>query len=144
MSSWGWGLKFSNLQQLGDFSICGSKSSHVHGVILTLKTEVFILFVWLDFFKGFFLISWLVFHVLWLVLHVLYQSLSRPISYRSLRGLSQDLHDEREAQGLWYGMGCGLMGWDGNQKCPSMFFIHCGILEHVNIYILQYILKNCH
>ena len=27
MSSWGWGSKFSNLQQVGDFSIFGSKSS---------------------------------------------------------------------------------------------------------------------
>ena len=26
MSSWGWGSKFSNLQQVGDFSIFGSKS----------------------------------------------------------------------------------------------------------------------
>ena len=27
MSIWGWGSKFSNLLQLGDFSIFGSKSS---------------------------------------------------------------------------------------------------------------------
>ena len=36
MSSWGWGSKFSNLQQVGDFSIFGSKSSHVQGVILKI------------------------------------------------------------------------------------------------------------
>ena len=34
MSSWG--SKFSNLQQVGDFSIFGSKSSHVQGVILKI------------------------------------------------------------------------------------------------------------
>ena len=36
MSSWGWGSKFSNLQQVGDFSILGSKSSLVQGVILKI------------------------------------------------------------------------------------------------------------
>ena len=34
MSSWGWGSKFSNLQQVGDFSFFGSKSSLLPGVIL--------------------------------------------------------------------------------------------------------------
>ena len=36
MSSWGWGSKFSNLQQVGDFSIFWSKSLHVQGVILKI------------------------------------------------------------------------------------------------------------
>ena len=31
MSSWGWGNKISELQQVRDFSIFGSKSSHVYG-----------------------------------------------------------------------------------------------------------------
>ena len=34
MSSWGSWSKISKLQQVGDFSIFGSKSSHVQGVIL--------------------------------------------------------------------------------------------------------------
>ena len=34
MSSWGRGSNFSNLQQVGDFSTFGSKSSHVQGVNL--------------------------------------------------------------------------------------------------------------
>ena len=42
MSSWGWGSKFSNLQAVSDFSIFGSKSSHVQGVIL--KFWVFFFF----------------------------------------------------------------------------------------------------
>ena len=37
MSSWGWGSKFSNLKQVGDFSIFGSKNSHVQGVILKFR-----------------------------------------------------------------------------------------------------------
>ena len=36
MSSWGWGSKFSNLQAVSDFSIFGSKSSHVQVVILKI------------------------------------------------------------------------------------------------------------
>ena len=37
--------KFSKSLCVGDFSIFGSKNSLVHGVILTLKAEFFILFV---------------------------------------------------------------------------------------------------
>ena len=40
-------------------------------------------------------VLWLVLHVLSLVLRVLYPSLSRPISYLSLRGLARHLHGER-------------------------------------------------
>ena len=36
MSSWGWGSKFSKLEQVGDFSIFGYKSSHVQGVFLKI------------------------------------------------------------------------------------------------------------
>ena len=36
MSSWGWGSKFSILKQVGDFSIFGSKSSHVQVVSLKI------------------------------------------------------------------------------------------------------------
>ena len=43
MSSWGWGTKFSNLQQVGDFSIFGSKSSHVQRVILN-RIFLFLIF----------------------------------------------------------------------------------------------------
>ena len=39
MSSWGWGSKFWNLQQVGDFSILGSKRSRVQGVILKFSTR---------------------------------------------------------------------------------------------------------
>ena len=48
MSSWGWGSKFSNLKQVGDFSICGSKSSHLQGVIL--KIGYFYFFVVIHFY----------------------------------------------------------------------------------------------
>ena len=44
MSSWGWGSKFSNLKQVGDFSIFGSKSSHVQGVILKIGYFSFLIF----------------------------------------------------------------------------------------------------
>ena len=42
MSSWGWGSNLSNIQAVSDFSIFGSKSSHVQGVIL--KFWVFFFF----------------------------------------------------------------------------------------------------
>ena len=51
----------------------------------------------------------------------------------SLWGPAQDLHDERESRVLW----CRI-GWDGNQKCPSRFFIICVNLEHVYIYLSIY------
>ena len=36
MSSWGWESKFTNLRQVGDFSIFGSKNSQIQGVILKI------------------------------------------------------------------------------------------------------------
>ena len=36
MSSWGWGSKFSNLPQVGAFSIFGPKGSHAQAVILKI------------------------------------------------------------------------------------------------------------
>ena len=32
-------------------------------------------------------------------------------------------------------MGWGGMGSDGNQKCPSIFFILCGYIDDVYIYL---------
>ena len=36
-------------------------------------------------------------------------------------------------------MGSDRIGSNGNQKCSSMFFILCTILEHVYIYLTKYI-----
>ena len=41
MSSWGSGSKFSNLQQVGDFFIFGSKSPHVYGRNFENHTRTF-------------------------------------------------------------------------------------------------------
>ena len=52
----------------------------------------------------------------------------------SLRGPVLTLTAGREAPSLM-----GRMGQtDGNQKCPLNFFILCGYLEHVYIYIYLY------
>ena len=40
MSSWGWGSKFSNLLHGDDFSILGSKSSHLQGVLSTRHLQI--------------------------------------------------------------------------------------------------------
>ena len=44
---------------------------------------------------------------------------------------------ERRVYG-WGGMGwdgMGWMGWTGYQKCPSIFFILCGYIDHVYVYL---------
>ena len=35
----------------------------------------------------------------------------------------------------------GVDGWDGDQKCPLNFFILCGNIEHIYIYIFVYKIK---
>ena len=40
--------------------------------------------------------------------------------------------------------GTGRDGREGNKKCPSMFFILCGHLEHVYIFLYITRNKNCH
>ena len=42
-------------------------------------------------------------------------------------------------------MGWGWMGWDGTgyQKCPSIFFILCGYIDHVYVSLYIYIVKSC-
>ena len=43
-----------------------------------------------------------------------------------------------------------LMGWGGwmdgtrYQKCPSIFFILCGYIDHASLYLYIYIVNNCH
>ena len=42
-------------------------------------------------------------------------------------------------------MGSGRIGSDGNQKCPLKFFIHCGYIDYIYIYISTCISnKSCH
>ena len=45
---------------------------------------------------------------------------------------------------MFYSRLDGWMGGTEYQKCPSMFFILCGYIEHIYIYLLVYILKSCH
>ena len=60
----------------------------------------------------------------------------------SLRGPVLTLTSRREAPSCDRTGGDSRDGTDGQQKCPSIFFMLCEHLEHV--YILKYILKNCH
>ena len=66
-----------------------------------------------------------------LVLHVLYQSLSRPIPYRSLRGPYKiyTASAKRELDGI----GWGGVGWDGTGYVlgPSIFFKLCKYTDKV-------------
>ena len=57
-------------------------------------------------------------------------------------GSRADVHPRPEGPSLrmgWY----GWMGWTEYQKCPSNFFILCEYIEYV-LYLLIFILKNCH
>ena len=76
----------------------------------------------------------------WLVLHVLYQSLSRPIPYRSLRGPAQHLNSEPRS-GEFDGVGWGGVG---RTTKVSFNFLYTSWVYRSCIYLLIYVIKFCH
>ena len=75
-----------------------------------------------------------------LVLHVLYQSLSRPIPYRSLRGPYKIYTASREAASL-----VGWVGGLGRRKTKVSFnSLYTSWVHRSCIYLLIYVIQFCH
>ena len=66
----------------------------------------------------------------------------RPATYNvppgsSAPSLKRPKASEREARVWWD-------GWDGDKKCPLIFFILCVYIDKVYTYLYRYLIKNCH